>query len=147
MVVMERVVSYLLPLNEPYPSRNAGTAYWCARYHTMALYKTKMGFALHCTRPISVVYGATECIRSYVHQQHWEVNALEISAIGTDVARISTTGTDLVSTFFQCHLHDTDFQCTHFGALIFSTTLFSDTDFQYLDLVGTDFQYYIFLQH
>ena len=60
----------------------------------------------------------------------WEVNALKISAIGTD----------LVGTSFQCHPSGTDFQCVLFGALIFST-IFFDTDFQYPDMAGTDFQY------
>ena len=50
-----------------------------------------------------------------------------------------------MGTSFQCHLHGTDFQCALFGALIFSTTFFSDADFQYLNLAGTDFQYQVFL--
>jgi len=40
----------------------------------------------------------------------WEVNALKISASGTDIARISATGTDLVGTDFQRRSHGTDFQ-------------------------------------
>ena len=34
--------------------------------------------------------------------------------------KISANGTDLVGTYFQCHLHDTGFQCVLLRALIFS---------------------------
>ena len=49
-----------------------------------------------------------------VLQTLWEVNALKISASGTDIARISATGTDLVGTDFQHRSHGTDFQCLDF---------------------------------
>ena len=65
-------------------------------------------------------------------QSLWEVNALKISATGTNFTWISANGTDLVGTYFQCHLHDTGFQCVLLGALIFSTLRFSGTAFQYV---------------
>jgi len=74
----------------------------------------------------------------------WEVNALKISAFGTD----------LVGTSFWCHLHGTDFQYHFFSTLIFSTssllalisstTFYADTDFQSIEFAGTEFWYHFF---
>jgi len=62
----------------------------------------------------------------------WEVNALKISA----------SGTDLVGTSFQCHLHGTDLQYPKFVGTDFQYVEFTSTDFQYIKFTGTDLQYH-----
>ncbi|KIM60851.1 hypothetical protein SCLCIDRAFT_123437 [Scleroderma citrinum Foug A] len=116
-----------------------GTRYPCAVMHwfdrigdspdeSTGMWIVRPGYQTRNVQNIAVVHIDTIYRAAHLIPL-WEVNTLEISA----------SGTDLVGTYFQCHLHGTDFQCVLLGELIFSTTFFCDTDFQYIEFTGTDY--------